>query len=644
MSANFPSDYIEFSRGLAEVWGVRTHAAALYVCEGGDDGANALPVLLYTWHRWRETAGQRGRLHLVWVAPAGVHEKAWSACMEYLPVKQDLPPTASVPGLLRLELEPDVVLTVAAGDPLQMLHRLAGGFDALWLEAGDSAPDMVRASGRLMREGARLVVDMGGAHDVGSAASEDAELLQTLRQTFRRTGFVVVPHGSAPSFEVVAESERESKSLWATFSPPWRTRRRSPPMPAEWPVRSAIVIGAGLAGCAAAHRLTTRGWNVTLFDSADGPARGTSAHRAAALHPHISPDDSHLSRLTRAGHHYGIAHWMALEAAGHAVGWRACGLLQVAMSAEEAALQRSTVEQLGFPSPMVRWLEPDAARELCGTEVTCGGWWFSLGGWVAPPDICAAQLANTHGRLATRWRTPVTRVVRVGEQWHVFDRDDILLARAPVLIIANAGAALDLLPHARLTLTPIPGQLTYVPVARLGAQSTAWPHAVVAGHGYALPIADGIARIGATYETEEAPLSTTAAAVANLARAGELLPAWHSTLSTLDPAALDGYRGVRWVTHNRLPHIGPMADEEAALIHAPHLRGAHLADIPRLPGLYGLLGLGSRGLTWAALGAELLASQIEGEPWPIEQDLAGAIDPARALLHHLRHSPTQAPR
>jgi tRNA 5-methylaminomethyl-2-thiouridine biosynthesis bifunctional protein len=50
---------------------------------------------------------------------------------------------------------------------------------------------------------------------------------------------------------------------------------------------------------------------------------------------------------------------------------------------------------------------------------------------------------------------------------------------------------------------------------------------------------------------------------------------------------------------------------------------------PLAPGLYGAFGYGSRGLVWAALAAELLASMVEGEPLPIEGLLADALDPAR---------------
>jgi tRNA 5-methylaminomethyl-2-thiouridine biosynthesis bifunctional protein len=45
-----------------------------------------------------------------------------------------------------------------------------------------------------------------------------------------------------------------------------------------------------------------------------------------------------------------------------------------------------------------------------------------------------------------------------------------------------------------------------------------------------------------------------------------------------------------------------------------------------------LLGYASRGLIWAPLAAELLAAQLQGEPLPVENKIAAALDPARFLL------------
>ena len=66
-------------------------------------------------------------------------------------------------------------------------------------------------------------------------------------------------------------------------------------------------------------------------------------------------------------------------------------------------------------------------------------------------------------------------------------------------------------------------------------------------------------------------------------------------------------------------------DRADALRHLPRHHDAH-------SGLYVFTGLGSRGLTQAALGAELLAAWITGAPCPVEVSLRDATDPARFSL------------
>jgi tRNA 5-methylaminomethyl-2-thiouridine biosynthesis bifunctional protein len=114
----------------------------------------------------------------------------------------------------------------------------------------------------------------------------------------------------------------------------------------------------------------------------------------------------------------------------------------------------------------------------------------------------------------------------------------------------------------------------------------------------------------------------------NLKQLAQLAP---SLADCFDPNTLAGYVAFRCVAHDRMPFIGALADE-----HAAQLSNAQLLDVLRAPGLFGAFAYGSRGLVWATLGAELIASQLDGEPMPIERSLVQALDPARFLLRALR--------
>jgi tRNA 5-methylaminomethyl-2-thiouridine biosynthesis bifunctional protein len=48
-----------------------------------------------------------------------------------------------------------------------------------------------------------------------------------------------------------------------------------------------------------------------------------------------------------------------------------------------------------------------------------------------------------------------------------------------------------------------------------------------------------------------------------------------------------------------------------------------------MDGLWILNGFGARGLVWASLCAEVLASQVAGDPLPIERELADSLSLSR---------------
>jgi tRNA 5-methylaminomethyl-2-thiouridine biosynthesis bifunctional protein len=73
------------------------------------------------------------------------------------------------------------------------------------------------------------------------------------------------------------------------------------------------------------------------------------------------------------------------------------------------------------------------------------------------------------------------------------------------------------------------------------------------------------------------------------------------------------WSATRCVTHDRLPWVGALQDT--------------IDGVP--PSLWIHAGMGARGLTFSALGAELLVAWICGEPWPLEGSLARSLDVRR---------------
>ncbi len=144
--------------------------------------------------------------------------------------------------------------------------------------------------------------------------------------------------------------------------------------------RSAVVIGAGLAGAASAHALARRGWSVRVVDSAP-PGSGASALPWGLMHPQFAVDDNLLARLTRAG---SAATARALERvapqgaqAGRAV-WQRDGFFQVVDPAD-AERWRSALAALA-PAARVRRVavggagRPSSRRRACTRGPVVARW------------------------------------------------------------------------------------------------------------------------------------------------------------------------------------------------------------------------------------------------------------------------------
>jgi tRNA 5-methylaminomethyl-2-thiouridine biosynthesis bifunctional protein len=140
------------------------------------------------------------------------------------------------------------------------------------------------------------------------------------------------------------------------------------------------------------------------------------------------------------------------------------------------------------------------------------------------------------------------------------------------------------------------------------------PAFAVNGNGYfvpEVPLGNAAAWLcGSTFQRGETDLAARAADhQANLERLRALLP---SVAAQLTPAfkqgAVHAWTGVRCAATDRRPLVGELR-----------------------PGLWTSTAMGSRGLTFARLCAELLASRLHGEPLALEHRLAQSLDALRAL-------------
>jgi len=561
--------------GLPERW--RGRDAFVILETGFGLGLN----FLATWHEWRADPARPRRLHFVSVESRPLDAKDLAAALapfaELAPLARALtgawpPPLA---GFHRMHFDGgDVILTLLLGEAHAVLPQLVASVDAFFLDGfaparnpGIWSPEVVRELARVAAPGATLATwtVAGGVR----TALADAGFAVEKRPGFASkremlTGRFAVERGTAPAARV----------------------------------KTAAVIGGGLAGTLAAERLAARGWDIELVDA----ARERSAPAVGLVRPIANLRDAVNAQASRSAFLYSLQHFRALQRDGYNLEWDRCGVLQLADDDAEAERLAAIASSHGYPAAFLEYVDASRAAQLAKRRVRGPGWWFPSGAWVSPVSLAIASLARAGERIRRRVGRRVGRIEREGNSWRALDPDSRVIAEAPALVVANAVDAKRLLADARLSLSQVRGQLSYLP-----PDAARKLDIVVSGSGYVAPLADGGACIGASYQHDDADAEVREADhAANLERAESMLPGFTAGVSA---AGLAGWTGFRATVPDRLPIYGPTATD----------------------GVLTATGLGSRGLLWAPLGAELLACQLTGEPLPLPRDLAGAISPRRFL-------------
>jgi tRNA 5-methylaminomethyl-2-thiouridine biosynthesis bifunctional protein len=585
----------------------------------GETGFGTGTNFLCAWRQFERSAPAEARLHFVSVEKyplaAADLQRALARWPELAPWSAQLLEQylAIHPGFQRLVLDGGrVILTLLIGDALHMLPQLDARIDVWFLDgfAPDKNPEMWAAP--LFRQLARLSAPGASLATFTSKG--------TVRRGLIEAGFAMrrLP-GHGKKWEFL--SGRYQGAAGAPENP-WYAR---PDYRAER--REALVIGAGLAGCATAASLAARGWRVTLLERHDALAREASGNPQGVLYLKLSAHGTALSQLVLAG----FGHTRRLLQRLQPGDWAACGVLQLAFDAKEAERQARLAE--AFPTDLLQALDRAQAEAVAGVELSAGGLFYPDAGWVHPPALCR-QLAS-HPRIRLLTHSEALELRRVDGHWQALDGER-LLAEAPVAILAGAAEVRRF--AAELPLKRIRGQISRLPQTTRSAELAC----VVCAEGYVAPPRGGEHTLGASFDFHSQDCVPTAAEHAgNLELLREISANLAERLDAeqLDPAQLEGRAAFRCTSPDYLPVVGPLADP-AAFAEAYAVLGKDARQVPETPcpwreGLYVNSGHGSRGLITAPLCGELLAAWLNGEPLPLPRAVAEACHPNRFLLRKL---------
>ena len=386
--------------------------------------------------------------------------------------------------------------------------------------------------------------------------------------------------------------------------------------------KQAIVVGAGLAGAAAARALAERGWQINVLEMAEAPGHGGSGVPVGVMSCHVSVDDNPLSQLTREG-----MQWTRRFAQAHlqeGVAWLGNGVLERRLSpagADKKPWQEPAAGNVWHGHVQLATAEQMAQAGL--TASSTQALWQAQGAWIKPQDLVQALLKHDNILVVTRAEVESMQRHASGE-WHLRVKNHISIPNmgsshtystetAPHVVLALGAHTPDFLNQVLYVdhrgLHPIAGMVSW----GLQQDVTPLPPFAVNGHGSfvsSVPTPDGSAWFtGATFERNAMKAASDKAAHNdNQQRLAELLPAVEARLQTqfADAAQLKSWGGVRCASVNRMPKVGPL-------------------DEAQFPGLHLLTAMGSRGLTLSLLCAEVLAAQMEKSKPCVSESLLKAM-------------------
>lgn len=383
---------------------------------------------------------------------------------------------------------------------------------------------------------------------------------------------------------------------------------------------SAVIIGAGLAGCFTAYSLAKRGWNVTLIDELNEVGKGASANQHAVLFPKLSAYSAPLTQFMLTAFLYSVRIYQFIL--NQTKLGELNGALLLAYNDKEEAAQASLHSWLHHYPELGILVEKEQTSELSGLSLSQAGLFIPLSGWINSPALCQF-LVNRPGISLLTNRT-VTHLV-FDRRWIVNDLE------TDVLILANGYKLNSFKETEYIPVKPIRGQMTAISATQ---QSTRLKVPLCA-EGHVLPALNDIHHVGATYE-----LNSSMAKIkkeddlTNLTKLKQLTSdvLWSDTVT-------HSWSGVRASTPDYLPLVGKIANAERFLEQYARLEKNAKHWIPQAgpyyPGLYACAGFGSRGLTSIPLCAEWLASLINEEQSCIPRNLQHALSPVRFLRKNI---------
>lgn len=421
-----------------------------------------------------------------------------------------------------------------------------------------------------------------------------------------------------------------------------------------------VIVGAGIAGAAAAFKLAEAGMSVAVLEKEALPAQAGSGNHQGMLYLKLSPNLTYQNELLTLGFEktlqlLNLLTRRALLKKGE--DWDDCGLIQLSQSEKQQANQHKLAQR--YPKELLYYVDQAEASKIAGASLSAGGLFFPRSGWVSPQSFVKALL--THPRITFKGQHYVSEIQAAHLScevplWRVKANVGVgtdLEARtyfAKVVILAMADQVTTLSQCQEIPFTVVRGQTTTV-------KGDCHLDTVVSGEGYIAPakMIDGVMQstFGATFHRhQKAGNPTDSEHLENIAMLASSSPEVVERLHLSEGKksatfkTLEGRAATRASAMGSIPIVGPVAERREFLTRFSAIRldakAVPDAVVPWELGLYLTTAHGSRGMVTASIAADILYGYIRGqmaaedEGAEYSQELLSALHPNRFYYRALR--------